>query len=39
MVYHRPWPLWDRIERGEFSLKVSPRQGFLVLHDCEEVRR
>ncbi|AZS69941.1 tRNA-dependent cyclodipeptide synthase [Streptomyces lydicus] len=34
MVYHRPWPLWDRIAQGEFPLKVSPRQGFLVLHDC-----
>ncbi|MGY5129647.1 tRNA-dependent cyclodipeptide synthase [Streptomyces nigrescens] len=34
MVYHRPWPLWERIARGEFPLKVNPRQGFLVLHDC-----
>ncbi|MFE1763620.1 tRNA-dependent cyclodipeptide synthase [Streptomyces angustmyceticus] len=33
MVYHRPWPLWDRIAQGEFPLKVSPRQGFLVVHD------
>ncbi|MEU8682487.1 tRNA-dependent cyclodipeptide synthase [Streptomyces sp. NPDC048611] len=33
MAYHRPWPLWERIARGEFPLKVSPRQGFLVLHD------
>jgi len=33
MVYHRPWPLWNRIAEGEFPLKVSPRQGFLVVHD------
>ncbi|MFG3115492.1 tRNA-dependent cyclodipeptide synthase [Streptomyces sp. NPDC048197] len=39
MVYHRPWPLGDRIERGESPLKVSPRQGFLVLDDCQEIRR
>ncbi|MBF6169959.1 tRNA-dependent cyclodipeptide synthase [Nocardia blacklockiae] len=33
IAYHRPWKLWNHIDRGDFPVKIRPNQGFLVLNE------
>ncbi|MFD7841748.1 tRNA-dependent cyclodipeptide synthase [Nocardia sp. NPDC059764] len=33
IVHHRSWVLWNRINHGEFPIKVWPNQGFLILNE------
>lgn len=37
LAYHRPWKLGERICLGEFSIRMRSNQGYLLVHETENL--
>lgn len=36
LAYHRPWELGEQISRNEFSVRMRPNQGYLMVSELDE---
>ncbi|MFT0801342.1 tRNA-dependent cyclodipeptide synthase [Bacillus swezeyi] len=36
LAYHRPWKLGEQISRNEFSVRIRPNQGYLMVSELDE---
>ncbi|WP_342720008.1 tRNA-dependent cyclodipeptide synthase (plasmid) [Bacillus paramycoides] len=37
LIYHKPWELGEQIVRNDFSIKMKPNQGYLMVQEMEDL--
>ena len=37
LIYHKPWELGEQIVRNDFSIRMKPNQGYLMVQEMENL--